>query len=180
MLHEVLAIVMDYLDSNKDDVVIDPWQLVAKWCLLASQMDSQGDSWLAFAIDAVTDGDNGYLEKWIKQWLDATKGTRPQRGPLVGGGMNRPTSQMPAQFVAELRKGVALGLMALVPLKTPLVTQGGPTDTKGKQLYGEEDIDALIGFSNVRLGTIYKTYGHILTHIAESLLTCIDGRSLPA
>ncbi len=44
MPHEVLAIVMEYLDSTKDNAVIDAWQLVAKWCLLASQMDSQGDS----------------------------------------------------------------------------------------------------------------------------------------
>ncbi len=63
--------------------------------------------------------------------------------------MNRPTSQILAQFVAELGKGVALGLMALGPLKTLLVTQGGTTDTNGKQLYEEEDIAAHMGFSNV-------------------------------
>jgi hypothetical protein len=74
-------------------------------------------------------------------------------GPLVGGGMNRPTSQILAQFVAELGKGDALGLMALGPLKTPLVTQGRPTDTNSKQLYGEEDIAALMGFSNVQFGS---------------------------
>jgi hypothetical protein len=39
------------------------------------------------------------------------------------------------------------------PLKTPLVTQGEATDTEGKQLYGEEDIAALMGFSNVQLGS---------------------------
>ena len=67
--------------------------------------------------------------------------------------MNRPMSQMPVQFAAELKKGVALDLTALGPLKTPLMTQGGTTDTKGKQLYGEEEIAALVGFSNVRLGS---------------------------
>jgi hypothetical protein len=43
MPHEVLAMVMEYLDSTKDDAVIDAWQLVAKWCLLASQ------TWLAMS-----------------------------------------------------------------------------------------------------------------------------------
>jgi hypothetical protein len=52
-----------------------------------------------------------------------------------------------------LGKGVALGLTALGPLKMPLVTQGGTTDTKDKTLYGEEDIAALMGFSNVRAGS---------------------------
>ncbi len=144
---------MEYLDSTKDDVVIEARQLVAKWCLLASQIDSQGDSWLAFAINAITEGDDEYLGKWIEQQLGATIGTQPQRGPLAGGGMNRRKSQMLVQFVAELEKGVALGLTALGPLKTPLVTQGGTTDNKGKQLYGEEDIAALMGFSNIRLGS---------------------------
>jgi hypothetical protein len=95
-------------------------------------MDSQGDSWLAFAINAVTEGNDEYLGKWIEQRLDATLGTRPQRGPLVGGGRNRPMSQMPAQFAAELGKGVALGLTVLGPLKTPYVIQGGTTDTEGR------------------------------------------------
>ncbi len=67
--------------------------------------------------------------------------------------MNRPMSQMPEQFVAELGKGIALVLTALNPLKTPLMTQRGTTDTKGKQLYGEEDIAALMGFSNIQLGS---------------------------
>jgi hypothetical protein len=149
MPHEVLTIVMEYLDLAKDDAVIDTWKLVAKWCLLALQVDSQGDSWLAFAVNAVTEGDDEYLGKWIKQRLNATMGTRSQRGPLVEGGINSPMPHMPAQFVAELEKGVALGLTALGLLKTPLVTQGGTTDTKGKQLYGEEDIAALMGFSNI-------------------------------
>ncbi len=86
MPHEVLAIVMEYLDSTKDDAVIDAWHLLAKWCLLALQIDSQGDSWLAFAINAVTEGDDKYLGNWIEQWLKATMGTWSQRGPLMGGG----------------------------------------------------------------------------------------------
>jgi hypothetical protein len=152
MPHEVLTIVMEYIDLAEDDAVIDAWKLVAKWCLLASQMDGQGDSWLAFAVDAVTEGDGEYLGKWIEQWLDATMSTRPQRGPLAEGEMSRPMPYMPAQFVAELGKGVVLGLKALGPMKTPLVTLGGTTYTNNKQLYGEEDIAALMAFSNVRAG----------------------------
>jgi hypothetical protein len=153
MPHEVLALVLAYLDSTKDDTNIDAWQLVPKWCMLALQMDCQGDSWLEFAVNAVTEGDDKYLGKWIKQWLNATMGTGPQRGPLAGMVMTRPTSQMLAHFAAELGKGVALGLKMLGSLKTPLVAQGGTTDTKGKQLYGEEDTAALMEFSNVWSGS---------------------------
>jgi hypothetical protein len=59
-------------------------------------MDGQGDSWLAFAVNAVTEGDEKYLGKWIKQRLDTTMGTRPQRGALMVGGMSRPMPHMPA------------------------------------------------------------------------------------
>jgi hypothetical protein len=38
---------------------------------------------------------------------------------------------MPAQFAAELGKGVALGLKVLGPMKKAHVTLGGTTDTKG-------------------------------------------------
>jgi hypothetical protein len=121
--------------------------------MLALQMDSQGESWLSFAIDSVTEQDNKYLGKWIKQRLNATMGTQSQRGPLVGMWMTRPGSQMLAHFAAELGKGVALGLKALGPLKTPLMAQGGTTDTDSKQLYGEEVIAALMGFSNFHSGS---------------------------
>jgi hypothetical protein len=101
----------------------------------------------------VTEGGDKYLGKWMEQRLNATMGTGPQKGPLTGGGMNWPMSQMPAQFAAELGKGVTLGLTALGPLKAPLVNQGGTTDTKGKKLYGEEDVASLMSFSNIRVGS---------------------------
>jgi hypothetical protein len=113
-------------------------------------MDSQGDSWILFAIKGVTEGDNKYPSKWIEQWLDETMGTRPQLGPHMWAAMTSPTANMPAQFAAELGKGVALGLLkSLGPLKTPLLAQGGTTITNCKQTYGEEDIAALMVFSKV-------------------------------
>ncbi len=63
MPHEVLAIVLAYLDLTKDNAVIEAQQLVTKWCMLMSQMHSQGDSWLAFAVNMVTEGDDEYLGK---------------------------------------------------------------------------------------------------------------------
>jgi hypothetical protein len=93
--------------------------------------------------------------------------------------MSKPMPHMPVQFAAELGKGVALGLKALGPMKTPLMTQGGTTDTKGKQLYGEEDIAALFGSPLSGQATSYRTCRHISTRRAESLLMCIAGRSLP-
>jgi hypothetical protein len=48
---------------------------------------------------------------------------------------------------------VALGLQALGPLKPTAGHQGGANETKSKQLYGEEDIAALMDFSHVRKGS---------------------------
>ena len=59
-------------------------------------------------------------------------------------------AQGPAQFAAELGKGVAMGLQALGQFKTPSVMQGGGFESESKQGYGEEDIAALMGFSHVK------------------------------
>jgi hypothetical protein len=58
MPHKVLALVLAHLEPNKNDAITDAWQLVARWCMLASQMDTQGDSWLSFAANTVTEGDD--------------------------------------------------------------------------------------------------------------------------
>ncbi len=72
----------------------------------------------------------------------------------------------PAQFAAELGKGVAMGLHALGPFKLPSLTQGGGgADSDSKQGYGKEVIAALMGFSHVRKGSKLQeiwTYFHTM------------------
>ena len=71
----------------------------------------------------------------------------------------------PAQFAAELGKGVAMGLHALGPFKSPSMAQGGGFESDSKQGYGEEDIAALMGFSHVKKGSELQdiwTYFHTM------------------
>jgi hypothetical protein len=83
MPHKVHAMI-DTL-SHGDDVIADKaeWQLVLNWCLVTAQMDSKCDSLVSFAIDAVTEGDDGYLGWWIDNCLDSTIGAGPRGGPDI-------------------------------------------------------------------------------------------------
>jgi hypothetical protein len=67
--------------------------------------------------------------------------------PLAGT-----SAEVPAQFAAELGRGVALGLHALGQFKTPSMAQGGLGDADSKTGYGEEDIAALMGFLHIKKG----------------------------
>ncbi len=60
------------------------------------------------------------------------------------------SNMVPAQFAAELNKGLEMGLKLLGPLKSPTTVQGGHTDMDTKQGYGDEDIAALTGFAHVK------------------------------
>ena len=75
--------------------------------------------------------------------------------------------QGPAQFAAELGKGVAMGLHALGPFKSPSMAQGGGFESDSKQGYGEEDIAALMGFSHVKKGSELQDIWTIFSHHAE-------------
>jgi hypothetical protein len=83
MPHEVrglvLTIIKDADDLNK---ACDDWQLVLSWCLLAAQQDANGNSYLGVPVDAITEGDDDYFEKWINQRLDSVFGSRPNTGSV--------------------------------------------------------------------------------------------------
>ncbi len=153
MPHEVLTRVLEYLENGWGDQAQptnNPWELIVQWCVVAAQRDPQGDNLVSFSIKATTEGDDAYFGQVMENQLDGTMGKRPitevRRGaPLAGS-----TGDVPANFAAELGKGVALGLHALSPFKTPAVAQGGLGDTETKKGYGEEDIAALMGFSHVK------------------------------
>lgn len=100
----------------------------------------------------IAEGDDKYLSKWIEQQLETTMGARPLIHDSVGAPMAASLLTDPAHCAAELGKGVVLGLEAFGPLKSPLVHQWGHSDIIGKQVYGEEDIAALMDFSHVQCG----------------------------
>jgi hypothetical protein len=80
-------------------------------------------------------------------------GTRPSNSPHLGVPLGGASVQVPGHFAVELGKGVALGLQALGSLKPSTGNQGGVTEADSKQMYGEDDIVALMGFSHVQKGS---------------------------
>jgi hypothetical protein len=85
--------------------------------------------------------------------LDGTMEKRPITKVRKGAPLAGSTGDVPANFAAELSKGVALGLHTFSPFKTPSVAQGGLGDAETKKGNGEEDITALMGFSHVKKGS---------------------------
>jgi hypothetical protein len=112
MPQEVLALVLEYLDNGWGDQAQqtnNPWELIVQWCVVAAQRDPQGDNLVSFSIKATTEGDDAYFGQVMENQLDGTMGKRPitevRRGaPLAGS-----TGDVPANFAAELGKGVASG-----------------------------------------------------------------------
>ena len=127
MPHDILAIVLKLIETNYHDQdqskAAEAWKLVVMWCVMAAQADKNGDSIVAFAIEAVTENDDPYLGQWMENRLDSTMGKQPASHGTKGelGGVAH--AHGPAQFAAELGKGVAMGFHTLGPFKSPSLTQ---------------------------------------------------------
>jgi hypothetical protein len=66
MPHDILALVLCYAENSPPEQaqgVANTWQLVAQWCIMAAQKDPQGNSLVAFAIEAITKTDNAYFNQ---------------------------------------------------------------------------------------------------------------------
>jgi len=159
MPHEVrglvLTIIEDVDDPNKAS---DDWQLVLAWCLLAAQQDANGNSYIGVPMDAITEGDDDYFEKWIDQRLDSVFGPRPNigavgtTGPWGTTGPHTAPSQVSALMTTEVGKGVALGLRAMGHLQRDLSQPGGGNVSEAKG-YTKDDIAALMGFAGTYRGS---------------------------
>ena len=147
--HEILVIVLKLVENSSRDqdqaAAAEAWKLIVMWCVMAVQADQQGDSIVAFAVNAVTENDDAYFSQWVENRLDSTMGKRPAADGGMGATGVATPAQGPAQFAAELGKGVAMGLHALGPFKSPSMAQGGEFESDSKQRYEEEDIAALDG-----------------------------------
>jgi hypothetical protein len=68
MPHEVLVFILQHAEASPPDQackVGQAWQLVVQWCVVAAQKDGQGDSLVAFAIEAITETDDAYFCQWV-------------------------------------------------------------------------------------------------------------------
>ena len=159
MPHKIRGLVLTIISDTDDfDKASDNWQLVLSWCLLAAQQDANGNSHLGLPVDAVTEGDDDYFEKWIDQRLDAVFGPRPNSGAPTttsAWGSTHPQtahSQVSALVATKVGKGVALGLRAMGHLQRDPSQLGGGYDTETKG-YTKDDIAALMGFAGTYRGS---------------------------
>jgi hypothetical protein len=154
MPHEVPKLVMAHLKSMNNDVVVAALSLIAQWFLMAVQWDASGDSWVAFSVEAITEGEDKDLSWWLEQRLSSTLGARPTIGSPAGvtGAHAQGLPNVLAQFAVELGKGMAMGLTAWGLLANPTVLQGGVGDGVSKQGYSTKDITALMGSPCIHRG----------------------------
>jgi hypothetical protein len=152
MPHEILRIVVNHIEEANNAAYADAWGTIALWCYMASQGDKDGESLLAFAIEAITEVEDEYLGRWLEQRLDTTMGPRPPGGALTlahSGGPPRTMSQ--TNFAADIGKGVALGLKALGGQIKGGQLQGPTQEGDEKPRYTDDDIAAIMGFSQFSL-----------------------------
>jgi hypothetical protein len=102
MPHEVLKLVMALLKSVINEVVVSAWSLIAQWCLTAAQRDASGDSWVAFFVKAITEGEDKDLSRWLEQRLSSTLGARPTIGSPAGGAIGAHAQGLPAQHIGAV------------------------------------------------------------------------------
>ncbi len=153
------------------------WDLILAWCILAAQQNTYGNSHLSLSVEAVTEGNNDYFEKWINQRLDSTFGPRPGTG-LAGhagmGGVTLPHDpvHVSAIMATEVGKGVALGLRAAGHLHRDASQLGGGYKMETSKGYTKDNIAAIMGFTGV-----YN--GHNLPNIWE-LFNATKGKNINA
>jgi hypothetical protein len=127
MPHNIHALTVDIVNTAPNsDKARTEWELMLSWCLMASQMNTSGNSYLSLAVEAVTEGDDDYFFRWIDQQLDSTFGPRPSKGPTGHnnrGGMALVThdpAQVSAIMASEVGKGTGPGTTG-----SGTLTQGG-------------------------------------------------------
>jgi hypothetical protein len=149
--------------------------LVLNWCLAAAQCNIKGKSFVACAVDAITEGDDDYLEQWITIRLNAAMGHHPHAyaGPYAPGETRGPKISQRVSLVmaAEVGKGIALELGALGPLQQDLTAHGTTSETELKG-YSKDDVPTLMGFSGIN-------DGHALQPIWE-LFNTTRGKNIKA
>ena len=90
MPHEVLTIVLKLVENSSPDqskAAAEAWKLVVMWCVMAAQADQQGDSLVAFAVDAVMENNDAYFGQWVENRLDSTMGKQPAANDGMGATM---------------------------------------------------------------------------------------------
>ena len=159
MPHDIHALAVAIVTNSPDvEKARTDWELVLSWCLMASQMNTSGNSHLSLAVEAVTEGDDDYLVRWIDQRLDSTFGPRTGKGSTGHndrGGMAllaHDQAQVSAIMASEVGKGVALGLRAAGHLHRDATNIGGGYNSEGGKGYTKDDIATLMGFAGVYSG----------------------------
>ena len=69
MPRKVLSMILEHVEPLADtaaEEVRQAWQLAMQWCIVAAQRDNQGDSHVAFSVDAITETDDAAFCQWTE------------------------------------------------------------------------------------------------------------------
>ena len=146
--------------------------------MVAAQPDAQGDSLVAFSVEAITEGDNEEFGRWVEQRLVSTLGRKSAQGGTLGTTPSqRPTGLVPQDFVTELGKGVALGLHALSPFKHQTGAVGGWETWTPRKGTGTRTSPPLWGSPRSSGATNYRTSGRIFKQRERRVWTSAGANS---
>jgi hypothetical protein len=176
MPHKIHGLTTTIINSSADVAKAHrDWDLVLAWCILAAQQNTYGNSHLSLAVEAVTEGDDDYFEKWINQQTDSTFGPRPGTGlagyaGMGGVALHHDPAHVSAIMATEVGKGVALGLRAAGHLHRDAAQLGGGYKMETSKEYTKDNIAAIMGLTGV-----YN--GHSLPNIWE-LFNATKGKNI--
>ena len=106
MPHEIRGLVLTIVNEAANSDKSGNWSF---GCLLAAQQEANGNSLLGLPVDAVTEGDDDYFEKWIDQLLYAVFGPRPNPGPPRTAGLWGSTNPQTAPSQVSALMGTKVG-----------------------------------------------------------------------
>ncbi len=104
MPHKVLSMILEHVEPLADTAaegVGQAWQLAIQWCVVAAQGDNQGDSHVAYSVDAITETDDAAFCQWTETRLDGTMGTKPTTTGAMAMQVSGTHPQAHGQFAAE-------------------------------------------------------------------------------
>jgi hypothetical protein len=168
MPHNVLSLIIEHVKLKVDTVATEAgqaWQLAVQWCIVAAQQDTQGDSLVAYSIDAVAETDNKKAFcKWAETRLDGTMGAK---APKVGASQAMLTSgtqhHAHGQIMAEVGRMVTLSLQVLGPLSPPWRLKVGDLTVTSRHFIRRKTLCSWVFSCNSLTAVVSYLKPHFLT-----------------
>ena len=129
------------------------WKFITDWCIMATQVDTSGSSWLAFEFDGGASGDPMF-QQWCSNRLSLTlEVNKEQSVPQAAHATHNGNQQLDMTQMAQLMSaaaGHAVGVAVAAMRQVNPTTTSTPTKGEGAGKHYEDfDIAAIKGFCGV-------------------------------